>query len=84
MCYVWDQAVQQEFFRRRDLIVHSLLKYFFQISVVILNSTLHYQILIFDIDIQILVWIFGKSSIYVGLPPTKITLKFVKTTNHEQ
>ena len=34
---------------------------FFQISVVILNSTLHYQIFKFDIDIQILVWIFGST-----------------------
>ena len=34
---------------------------FFQMSVVILNSTLHYQIFKFDIDIQILVWIFGST-----------------------
>ena len=31
-------------------LVHSLLKYFFQISVVILNSNLHYQIFKFVID----------------------------------
>ena len=37
-------------------LVYSLLKYFFQISYVLLNSTLHYQIFRFDIDIQILVW----------------------------
>ena len=34
---------------------------FFQISVVILNSTLHYQIFEFDINIQILIWIFGST-----------------------
>ena len=34
---------------------------FFTISVVILNSTLHYQIFKFDIDIQILVWNFGST-----------------------
>ena len=34
-------------------------EYIFLISVVILNSTLHYQIFKFDINIQILVWIFG-------------------------
>ena len=48
-CYVWDQAVQQDFFFPVRL-VHSLLKYFFQISVVILNSNLHYQIFNFVID----------------------------------
>ena len=32
-----------------------------KISVVILNSNLHYQIFEFDINIQILVWIFGSS-----------------------
>ena len=36
-------------------------KIFFQISVVILNPTLHYQIFKFDINIQILVWIFGST-----------------------
>ena len=36
-------------------------KIFFQMSVVILNSTLHYQIFKFDIHIQILVWIFGST-----------------------
>ena len=36
-------------------------KIFFQISVVILNSTLHSQILEFDIIIQILIWIFGST-----------------------
>ena len=36
-------------------------KIFFQISVVILNSTLHSQIFEFDISIQILVWIFGST-----------------------
>ena len=34
---------------------------FFQISVVTLNSTLHYQIFKFDIDIQIVVGIFGST-----------------------
>ena len=44
-------------------LVHSLLKYFFQISIVILNLTLYYQIFKFDIDIQIklLVLIFGST-----------------------
>ena len=43
-------------------LVHSLLKYFFfYISVVILNSSLHYQIFEFDINIQILVWIIGST-----------------------
>ena len=59
MCYVWDQAVQQEFFRCRVRAFFT--EIFFQISVVILNSTLHYQIFKFDIDIQILDWIFGST-----------------------
>ena len=41
-CNVWYPAVQQDFFLRWDL-VHSLLKYIFYISVVILNSSLHYS-----------------------------------------
>ena len=36
-------------------------KIFCQISVVILNSTLHSQIFEFDIGIQILIWIFGST-----------------------
>ena len=32
-----------------------------EFPVVILNSTLHYQIFKFDIDIQILVWMFGST-----------------------
>ena len=59
MCYVWYQAVQQDFFLPAVRLVHSLLKYFLYISVVILNSSLHYQIFKFDINIQILVWIIG-------------------------
>ena len=36
-------------------------KIFFEISVVILNSSLRYQIFEFDINIQILVWIIGST-----------------------
>ena len=44
-------------------LVHSLLIFLLQISFVLLNSTLHYQIFKFDIDIQILVWSFGSTCI---------------------
>ena len=49
MCYVWDQAVQQEFSGAE--ISAFFTEIFFHISVVILNSTLHYQIFKFDIQI---------------------------------
>ena len=59
MCYVWDQAVQPVFSGAE--ISAFFAKIFFQISVVILNSTLHSQIFEFDISIQILIWIFGST-----------------------
>ena len=43
-------------------LVHSLLNFYF--SVVILNSSVHYQIFEFDINIQILVWIIGSTHMY--------------------
>ena len=42
-------------------LVHSSLIFFLQISVLKLNSTLHYQIFKFDIVIQMLVWIFDST-----------------------
>ena len=60
MCYEWDQAVQQVFFSDAEISAF-FAKIFFQISVVILNSNLHYQIFKFDIGIQILVWIIGST-----------------------
>ena len=53
------QAVQQEFSGAE--ISAFFTEIFCQISVVILNSSLHYQIFKFDIDIQILVWIFSST-----------------------
>ena len=47
-CYVWDQAVQQDFFMQWDWCI--LYWNIFYISVVILNSNLHYQIFKFVID----------------------------------
>ena len=47
-CYVWDQAVQQE--NNSGEIGAFFPEIFFKISVVILNSNLHYQIFKFVID----------------------------------
>ena len=56
MCYVWYQAVQcvQKAPSPKE---HSLLKYFFFISIVILNASLQYHIDIF----RNLVWILGST-----------------------
>ena len=65
---VWYQAVQcvQKAPSPKE---HSLLKYFFFISfsVVILNSSLHYQIFKFDIDI-FRNWFFSEISGYAAQP----------------
>ena len=60
MCYVWDQAVQQDFFSCGEISAFFAKKKK-KFPVVILNSSLHYQIFEFDINIQILVWIIGST-----------------------
>ena len=61
MYYVWYQAVQQDFFSSGEISAF-FAKIFFLISVVILNSSLHYQIFKFDTNIiQTLVWIIGST-----------------------
>ena len=52
MCYVWYQAVQQDFFSCSEIsaIFAKIYMYIFVISVVKLNSSLHYQIFEFDIN----------------------------------
>ena len=59
-CVIYMYGIGSASHRNFDLAnsVHSWTKYFLEILVVILNSSLHYQIFEFDTNIiQILVWI---------------------------
>ena len=60
MCYMYGIRQCNRYFSGAKISAF-FAKMFFQISVVILNSTLHSQIFEFDISIQILVWMFGST-----------------------